>query len=330
MAVSYGGFASRLGRSMLAVTLSLSVLGGCASTSGTEADSSQAPELQAVEDDQNETVEQVDPPTDEELDAILDAEKLEESDSSESESASEASAPTEEWTLPEEIVFEDEEGSGTGGESDDTTKSRPRPDLSNASDQRALNVFLSNFTETGIGLTNRKGYVFNRYNASTQEYAHLAFWHYYQNGGSVETGDWKLGNVRAKASKLDSVTDYLTDRVVKNWASLNNGDGWYRYKDGYVYTTMTNGIYLCGPAVALYVRDNGDGYLRVGFDGYYQSSSQTGYTVGDDRQYSMSESQLNRLLGVSGPNGHGAAVVDYWWANGKWNFRLVSLTVRIS
>lgn len=260
------------------------------------------------------------------LEALLDEEVLEEADGAESRAVDETDANGEEWSLPDEIVI-DETLEDPGA--DDATKGRSMPSLSNASDQRALNVFLSNFTEVGMGLTNRNGYVFNRYRASTQEYANLAFWHYYQNGGNVEFGNWKLGNARVKSTKLDAATDYLTDRVVKSWANLNNTDGWYRYKKGYVYTQVTNGKWMCGPAVAIYARDNGDGYLRVGFDGYYYDSGQTGYSVGDGSQYGMSESQLNRMLGVRGPNGYGTAIVDYWWGNGKWNFRLVSLTVFI-
>ena len=260
------------------------------------------------------------------LEALLDDEVLEEAEGAESRAVDETDAGGEEWSLPDEIVLDE---TLDDHDSDAAIKGRSMPSLSNASDQRALNVFLSNFTEVGMGLSNRNGYVFNRYRASTQEYANLAFWHIYQNGGKVEFGNWKLGNARVKATKLDAATDYLTDRVVKSWSNLNSTDGWYRYKKGYVYTQVTGGKWMCGPAVAVYARDNGDGYLRGGFDGSYYDNGQTGYSVGDGSQYSMTEGQLNRLLGVRGPNGYGTAIVDYWWANGKWNFRLVSLTVFI-
>ena len=321
--------ATKAARVLLASSLCLSFCGlaGCAT-----AESPEPTSQEAVEEETDVVaggdVDEDAPPSTDELEKLLDAERLEEVDSAESASTDEAGAPAEEWELPDEIVFDQDDSSDAEG--DDVSKARTMPNLNNASDQRALNVFLSNFTEAGMGLSNRNGYVFNRYRASAQEYAHLAFWHYYQNGGRLEEGSWRLGNVRVKASKLDAVTDYLTGRVVTNWASLNNTEGWYRYKDGYVYTEVTGGRWMCGPAVAVYARSNGDGYLRVGFDGYYQDSAQTGYSVGDGSQYSMSESQLNRLLGVSGPNGYGTAIIDYWWADGKWNFRLVSLVVFIS
>ena len=306
------------------LTCLLAGLAGCA---GTDASSDQpAVAVQDVASD-DEAAAATEAPDRSALEETLDAEVLAEADDAESQDTAAADAIGEEWSLPDEIVLDEDLDDQ---DADDASKARSMPNLGNASDQRALNVFLSNFTEVGMGLTNRNGYVFNRYRASTQEYANLAFWHYYQNGGSVETGNWKLGNVRVKASKLDAATDYLTGRVVKSWANLNNTDGWYRYKKGYVYTEVTGGRWMCGPAVAVYARDNGDGYLRVGFDGYYYDNGQTGYSVGDGSQYGMSESQLNRLLGVRGPNGYGTAIVDYWWANGKWNFRLVSLTVFIN
>ena len=200
---------------------------------------------------------------------------------------------------------------------------RQLPSLSNQEDQRGLNVFLSNFSESGVceGLYDKE---FVSLFASTQDLANFAFTNHAQNGGKVEDtrrGKW---NVRVEASKLDALLDRLCGTTVADWEDLNRHSQWFQYYDGYVYTQITNGFALYGPAVATRIEGYRKGTLKIYFDAYYYPAAQTRYKIGDGSQYGMTETQLNRLLGVKGPNRRGYAVV---WANQTqdgWRYTLVS------
>ena len=201
------------------------------------------------------------------------------------------------------------------------------PQLSDTSDYQALNLFLSNFSESYLcGYGSR---TFNASHSSSFERAQLAFTNYAQNGGAVEYVDYGMYNVRVPVSKLNNTLDHLLGFSMKGgWSDLSRWSGAYYYEDGYLYTQITNGFLLCGPTVATKVTRRSDNTIKVKFHAYYQTSAQTGYQIGGKAQYGMSESELNRLLHVSGPNKRGTAIVRVSGGRGNWDFELVRWTVR--
>ncbi|MDO4796443.1 MAG: hypothetical protein Q4A01_00310 [Coriobacteriales bacterium] len=203
---------------------------------------------------------------------------------------------------------------------------RSLPNLSRSADQRGLNVFLSNFSEAGVceGLYDRE---FVSLGATTQDLVNFAFTNHAQNGGAVEDVSRGKWNVRVKASKLNALLERLCGTTIQDWGDLNRTSQWFQYDKGYVYTQITNGFPLYGPAVASYITQHRKGTLKVYFDAYYYPAAQTRYSIGDGSQYSMNVSELNKLLGVRCPNRHGYAVV---WANQTkdgWKYQLVSYTL---
>ena len=202
--------------------------------------------------------------------------------------------------------------------------SKAIPNLSRASDKTALNMFLSNFSESNLcGSTGSRR--FDVELASIPELADLAFTNYAQNGGKVEYVAFRDCNVRASVVSLNRTLKHLCGMEVDDWSCLGtDSNDWYVYHDGYVYTQITNGFLLCGPTVATSVSPGKDGTVRVRFDAYYQLANETGYTLTGKTQYSMSERQLNKLLGVGGPNRRGTAVLKAMGTQGGWEFTLMS------
>ena len=201
---------------------------------------------------------------------------------------------------------------------------RDIPDLSKEEDYRAFNIFLSNFSEGGVGLSmyaNEREFV--SLSASPEHLARFAFTNYAQNGGAYETMSNARWNVRVPVAKLDAILERLCGTTLDDWSELNSTSSSFLYEDGYVYTQITNGFPLNGPAVTTSVEGWRKGTFRVEFDAYSYPKEKTGYKIGDRSQYSMTEPQLNNLLGVSGPDRRGYAIV---WANksdGEWKIQLV-------
>ena len=96
-----------------------------------------------------------------------------------------------------------------------------------------------------------------------------------------------------------------------------------------MYEFITDGFRTYGPARALAGHTNPDGTLTVTFDAYYYDDKTTHYEVGDGSQYSMSEAELNKLLGVAGPNARGYAVLAYDRGEDFSNFRVLTYDVEI-
>ena len=141
--------------------------------------------------------------------------------------------------------------------------------------------------------------------ASPEHLARFAFTNYAQNGGAYETMSNARWNVRVPVAKLDAILERLCGTTLDDWSELNSTSSSFLYEDGYVYTQITNGFPLNGPAVTTSVEGWRKGTFRVEFDAYSYPKEKTGYKIGDRSQYSMTEPQLNNLLGVSGPDRRG-------------------------
>lgn len=209
------------------------------------------------------------------------------------------------------------------------------PDLANPDDLRALNAFLSNFTESNCGMeTGVKGHrAFDRDTSSGQLHAGLAFVRFAQEGGKLEdvgydeSNPW-LGNVRVSADHLDGMLYRLCGRTF-DWPGLEEPQYvGYRYVDGYVYTEVTNWVGLYGPAVACTVRSEDDGTITVDYAGYYQTTMQYPQLQDDGTQYGLNEEQLVARYGLV-PNGRGTARLECSRTDGEWDFRLIRLEASV-
>lgn len=230
------------------------------------------------------------------------------------------------------------QGPTTALQEQTSTASEETPDIPNLDDPddlRALNAFLSVFTESNCGLEmDGKGHrTFDRDTSSGQLHADLAFVSFAQDGGEIEDVDpsqfdqW-FANVRVSTDKLDEVLYRLCGRTY-DWPGLEEPQYvGYHYLDGYLYAEITNWVGMYGPAVATAVRAEDDGTITVDYAGYYQTALRYTQLQDDGTQYGLNEDQLVARYGLN-PNGRGTARLECSRTDEGWDFRLIRLEATV-